>query len=151
MFEQWIVAALHVLTLGIGMSAIVARSIALRNVARGDRGALGQALMADNFWGVAALLWLSTGLVRVFSGVEKGSAYYAANSFFWVKMALFALIIVLELRPMITLIRWRIQGARKQTPDLAPAGAFATSGAIQTVLLVVMVLLATGMARGLGM
>lgn len=150
MVERWFVAALHVLTLGIGMAGIVARSIALRNVARGDSGAVAQALNADNAWGLAAILWLVTGLLRAFAGLEKGTDYYLANSLFWVKMALFGLIFVLELRPMITLIRWRIQRGRGQTPDLAPAGDFARAGAIQIILLVVMVFLASAMARGFG-
>ena len=34
-------------------------------------------------------LWLVTGLLRAFAGLEKATAFYISNGFFYVKMALF--------------------------------------------------------------
>jgi len=34
---------------------------------------------ADNWYGVAAILWVVTGLLRAYGGLEKGSAYYLEN------------------------------------------------------------------------
>ena len=38
-----------------------------------------------------------TGLLRAFAGLEKGSAYYLANSTFHLKIGLFLLILALEI------------------------------------------------------
>jgi putative membrane protein len=106
---------------------------------------------ADSWWGIAALLWLVTGSIRAFGSLEKGSAYYLHNHFFLAKMGLLGLILALEVSPMVTLIRWRIQLARGQQPDTAAAPRFARISMLQAVLVVLMVLAATAMARGLGM
>ncbi len=101
--------------------------------------------------GVAAILWIGTGLVRAFGGFEKGSFYYLHNHFFWAKMGLLATILILELRPMITLIQWRRVVAGGGLPDTRMASRFAQISFVQAALVVLMVLAATGMARGYGM
>ena len=83
-------------------------------------------------------------------GLEKGSAYYVHNGLFLLKMALLGLILVLELQPMITFIRWRQQLAKGQPVDAARAQRFATISAIQAGLVLLMVLAATAVARGHG-
>jgi uncharacterized membrane protein len=46
-------------------------------------------LAADNAWGIAAALWIVSGLGRVlFGGKETG--FYWRNGFSWTKLALFA-------------------------------------------------------------
>lgn len=144
----WTLAALHLVALALGWGGVWARALALRQ--RPGPDDLSWVFHADNLWGIAALLWLVTGLWRAFGGVEKGTIYYLGNALFRVKMALFVLIFVLEIRPMVTLIRWRIQLAKGQTPDTSPALLFARISFIQGLLLLLMVLAATGMARGWG-
>ena len=58
-------------------------------------------LAADAAWGAAAGLWIVSGLGRVFFG-GKEPGFYWRNGFFWMKLALFGAIVVLELAPMIT-------------------------------------------------
>ncbi|MBK9514165.1 MAG: DUF2214 family protein [Flavobacteriales bacterium] len=70
--------------------------------------------LADNWYGVAALCWVITGLWRAFGGLEKGSEFYLESHWFIGKMGLFALVFLFELWPMVTLVRWRID--RKRTP-----------------------------------
>ena len=113
-------------------------------------GTPNDAPMALGWWGVAAILWIGTGLARAFGGFEKGSFYYLHNHFFWAKMALLAAILILELRPMIALIQWRRVAARDGVPDTRAARRFAQISFIQAGLVVLMVLAATGMARGYG-
>jgi putative membrane protein len=149
MLIRWLFAALHLLALGVGLGAVWARGRGLRNEL--DAAGLRRVFYADSWWGIAALLWIGTGLVRAFGGLEKGSAYYLHNHLFWGKMALLALILLLELGPMIGLIRWRLQLARGEQPDTRSAPAFARISFLQAVLVVLMVLVATGMARGYGM
>lgn len=147
MLLRWSFAAVHLLALGIGLMGVWMRGRTLREVL--DPASLRRAFFFDNLWGVAAGLWLVTGLWRAFSSLEKGSAYYLSSTAFWVKMGLLGLVLALEVWPMVTLIRWRLQLGRGATVDTGPAGAIATISLIQTVLTVLMVLAATTMARGL--
>jgi putative membrane protein len=115
-----------------------------------DRDGLHRAFLADTFWGIAAGLWIITGLIRAFTGLEKGSAYYLGNSMFLIKMGLLGLILILEVWPMMTLIRWRAQLRQGQLPDTSAAAAIARISQLQVVLIVLMVFAATAMARGIG-
>ena len=118
---RWFFASLHLLALGLGLGAVLARGIALRG-GHPSRGALRAAFTADGFWGIAAVLWLATGLYRAFGGIEKGAGYYGHNAFFMAKMGLFILILILEAGPMMTLIRWRVALRKGTEPDLGAAG-----------------------------
>src|SRR5918999_5242292 len=102
-------AWLHLIALGIGFWAVFARGQALREAARELPGtaALRRAFHADAHWGVAAVLWLATGLWRYLGSTEKATGYYNSNHIFLTKMTLFVVIVGLEIRPMITLVRWR--------------------------------------------
>lgn len=60
-------------------------------------------------------------------------------------MGLLGLILALEIWPIATLIRWRLQLGRGATPDTTSAPTIATISAVQTGLTVLMVLAATAM------
>jgi putative membrane protein len=64
-------------------------------------------------------------------------------------MALLASILLLEIRPMITLIRWRLLVARGAAPDAGAALTIVRISYVQALLLIGMVFAATAMARGL--
>ncbi len=115
---RWLLAAVHLLALGVGLGAVWARGRALQ--APLDVPALRRVFYADTWWGIAAVLWIGTGLVRAFGGYEKGAFYYLHNHVFWAKMGLLA------------------------------ANRFARISFVQAVLVVLMVLAATAMARGYG-
>ncbi len=145
---RWLLASLHLLALGVGLGAVWARGRAL--LAQLDVPGLRRVFYADTWWGVAAALWIGTGVIRAFGGYEKGSFYYLHNRLFWAKMVLLAAILVLELGPMIALIRWRAAVARGNVPDTRAAHRFAGISFAQAALVVLMVLAATAMARGFG-
>ena len=145
---RWLLAAVHLLALGIGLGAIWARARALS--ATLDAAALRRVFYADSVWGIAALLWVASGLARLLGGTEKRTAYYFHNDFFLAKMALFVAVLALEIWPMITLIRWRIQTARGTAISTDRAGAMARISALQAALVVAMAFAATAMARGYG-
>jgi putative membrane protein len=149
MMARWLAASLHLLALGIGLGAVWARGRALRSSL--DAGTLRQVFLADTLWGLAAILWISTGLWRLLAGLEKGTGYYLQNHVFLTKMALLALVLLLEIRPMITLIRWRKTVARGQAPDTTAAPLLARISFVQAGLIVLMVFAAAAMARGVGM
>jgi len=148
MLLPWIVAATHVLALGIGLGAVWVRARGLRGPL--DQAGLRRVFAADAAWGVAALLWISTGLWRAFGGLEKGTAFYLASHAFHAKMGMLLLILALEIAPAIALVRWRRQAARGETVDTSRAGRYATTSVIQALLVVGMVLAATAMARAMG-
>jgi putative membrane protein len=117
------IAALHYLALALGLGAVFARGLRLRDLKRSPRNpdVLARLLTTDSVWGLAALLWIGTGLVRVFGSMEKGSGFYLRNGFFLVKMGLFVVLLALEVFPMMTFIRWRIArsgGAAFANPPL---------------------------------
>lgn len=66
-------------------------------------------------------------------------------------MALLGLILVLEVWPMVTLIRWRVQLGRGKQLDTTMARTLARISWVQTGLVFLMVFAATAMARGYGM
>ncbi len=146
-------AVVHLLALGIGLGAIYARARALNTLTAPD--ALRRVFACDNWWGAAAGLWIITGVWRAFGGLEKSPAYYWNNHVFYAKMAMFALIFLLEVWPMVTLIRWRSASRKQALPplaDLAPTGRrLARISDVQTLLVAGVVVAAAMMARGYGL
>ena len=143
-----IVSALHVLTVALGLGSVYARGRALRGPL--DEGALRRLFAADTLWGVAALLFVATGLARAFGGLEKGTAFYLGSHLFWTKMALFVAIVVLEIWPMLTFLAWRRARGRGARPDTSRARALYVVNHVQMLLAVLMVFVASFMARGYG-
>lgn len=144
---RWLLAWFHLLALAVGFGAVFARRKALLELRNGGR--IGMVFFADNFWGAAAGVWVVTGLARAFGPIEKGAEYYFGQPLFLAKMVLFVAILVLEIGPMVGLIRWRIQVARGEPVDTSPALRWGRISMIQTMMLVAMVGLATAVARGL--
>jgi putative membrane protein len=97
---------------------------------------------------VAAALWLVTGLLRAFAGLEKGSAFYLGSALFWAKMALFVSVVVLELHPMIAFIRWRADLRRGRRPDTRGARKLYVLNHVEMAVVIVIVFVASFMARG---
>jgi putative membrane protein len=143
-----VVSALHVLALAVGLPSVYFRGRALRG--RLDADGLRQLFAADNLWGLAAGLWLVTGLLRAFGGLEKGTAFYLASTLFWTKMGLFALILALEIWPMTTFIRWRLSRRRGALPDTSAARGLYLVNHMEMAVVVLMVFVAAFMARGFG-
>jgi putative membrane protein len=146
---KWLLAIVHLLGMAIGVGSVWARGRALAGTL--DKPGISRVLTADNWWGLSAILLVVTGLLRAFAGYEKGTEYYVMNNFFNLKMALLIGIVLLEIWPMVTFIRWRIAGGRGQAVDTSRVSLFSWVSTVQAILLVVMVVFATGMARGFGM
>ncbi|MGH7372868.1 MAG: DUF2214 family protein [Candidatus Rokuibacteriota bacterium] len=143
-----VASSLHLLALAIGLPAVFLRGRALKGPL--DAPGLRRLLAADTVWGLAAVLWIVTGLLRAFGGLEKGTEFYLRSPLFWTKMALFLVVVLLEIGPMVTFIRWRVQLGRGQTVDTSPARALYTLNHIELAIVVVMLFVASLMARGVG-
>jgi putative membrane protein len=146
---RWILATVHLLGMALSVASSFARARAFRGTL--DRAGVLRILAADNWWGVSFIIMLSTGLWRVLGSLDKGTDYYLSQPTFHAKMGLLALILILEIRPMITLIRWRVALGRGQSVDTSRASAFARISTIQGVLVILMVFAATALARGIGL
>ncbi len=145
---SYLLATLHILTFGIGLYAIWSRANALKKLK--DASGLNEVFKADSLWGLAALLWIATGLWRAFGGLEKGSHYYLHSKTFIAKMVLFLLVFIIEIKPMLTLIQWRIKKRKNEPIDFSSARLLARLSHIELGLVAIIVFLATAMARGLG-
>jgi putative membrane protein len=145
-------AAIHLVALGLGLGAVLERGTAVRLPISAD--SLRRAFRADTRWGVAAVLWIGTGIWRLLAATEKSPGYYMTNRLFLAKMLLLVLILGLEVRPMITLIRWRAALAKGASPeavaDPGVARRIALVSHAQAVLVVLMIFAAVAMARGYG-
>jgi putative membrane protein len=142
---RWLLATVHLLAFGIGLGAIWVRARSLRAVP--DPAAIARALRADAWWGIAALLWIGTGLPRLFLGTEKPTDYYLASHLFWLKMLLFLGVLLLEIGPAIALTRWRLAIRKREAPDTTRASRWAQVSRVEFALVLAMLLVATAVAR----
>jgi putative membrane protein len=143
-----LVSALHVFGVALGLGSVFARGRALRGTL--DDAGLRRLFTADAAWGIAALVLLASGVARAFAGLEKGTAFYLASHMFWLKMTLFVVIVLLEIWPMATFIRWRAVVARGGRPDVSRARALYLVTHVEMALAALMVVVAALMARGFG-
>ncbi|WP_217475229.1 DUF2214 family protein [Stutzerimonas stutzeri] len=105
----------------------------------------------DLAFGIAAGLVLITGAARAMR-YGKGLDYYLNNSFFHAKIGLFVVVALMSMLPTVTFLRWRPALKAGQVPVVGPSTARWVKTVIRLELLALLLLplLATLMARGLG-
>jgi len=105
----------------------------------------------DAAYGVAALVLLVVGLLRVIY-TEKGTAYYFHSGTFLAKLTLFVIVGLLSIYPTMQFLRWRPALREQRAPQLDPAtrSRLRMLVHIELTLLLVILLLAPMMARGIG-
>lgn len=106
----------------------------------------------DAIYGGAAMLLVLAGFGRVFLGL-KGSGFYIGNPVFWAKIIAFAALGLISIQPTMRILAWRKQA--KADPGFSPTTA-EISGVrklvhAETAALVLVVIFASMMARGIGM
>ena len=140
----------HLLALGVGLGGVWGRARALHDSLRepADPRSIRRALIADTWWGIAAVVWIVTGLWRLIAGTEKATVFYLGNHAFYAKMGMLLAILALEAWPMMTLIRWR---TGKVEPHARDVGRIEVISYVECALVLAMVFAAVAMARGLGM
>ena len=145
MVTSALLSAIHMLTLALGLGAVVLRGRALARPL--DEAGWQRLLAADNLWGIAAGLWIASGVARVFFG-GKAPGFYWRNGFFWIKLALFGIVFALELTPMITFMRVRSARKRRTALPRFSVDAYRRINTAEVVLVVAIVFAAAFMARG---
>ena len=105
----------------------------------------------DSTYGVFAAVVLTAGFARVFLGAKPAS-FYTTSSTFWLKIATFAAVGLLSIRPTIRYLRWR--RALTEDPEFAPAVGEVTAARrainAQISLFASIPILAALTARGIG-
>jgi putative membrane protein len=146
---DWLLASLHHLAI-FTLAAILAFELALTSAEVNGRAILRLARV-DSWYGAMAAMALAAGLARVFMGV-KGPEYYAANSLFWIKMALFAAIAAISVLPTLRYIVWRREARRDPDFRVGRKAVASVRAALWTevALFAFMPIAAAGMARGFG-
>ncbi|MCW0464371.1 DUF2214 family protein [Xanthomonas sacchari] len=141
-----ILASLHHLAMLLLIAALVAEWTLLR--APPDHRQLARLVRADAGYGLAALLILVVGALRVRYGL-KGADYYLHTPWFWAKLGTFAAIGLISLVPTLRLLRWRRQARLQPTwsPNAAQVRTLQRLIGVELGLLAVLVVLAAAMAR----
>ncbi len=106
---------------------------------------------ADLALGMSAGLLLLFGFLRVFY-FEKGSEYYFANVFFWIKLLLIVIAGIISQYPSLEIRRWRSELKQEIAPELS-SGLVARLKKIihwELVLIGGILICASLMAKGFG-
>ncbi|WP_263140719.1 DUF2214 family protein [Pseudomonas sp. RIT-PI-AD] len=105
----------------------------------------------DIAYGASAALVLASGVARLL-WFAKGSTYYLHNLLFHAKAGLFLLVLLVSLLPTLTFLGWRRELRAGRLPEVSARRGRRVIAAIrlELLLLMLMPLLATLMARGLG-
>lgn len=150
MIVDALLAYLHFTAILILASALGAEALLLRAQAGADT--LRSLVRADILYGIASVVVIVTGLLRLFYGA-KGHAFYVANPIFWLKMGLFAAVGLLSIAPTLRFIRWRRQldADASWLPPTHEVAATRRLVFMELHLLALIPLAAVFMARGLGM
>ena len=104
----------------------------------------------DLWYGVSAVMLLVAGVLRVIYG-GKGYQFYVESTLFWVIMALVLIISILSIYPTIRYIRW---GTIAEGGMVVPDAEFMRIRSllrIQVIGVLLVLLVAPAMARGMGL
>ncbi len=150
MFLDWLLASFHHLAV-FSLAGILAAELALTAAILDGRAVLRLARI-DAWFGIMAAIVVAAGLLRVFFAA-KGFDYYLANTFFWIKMALFVAVGVISTVPTFSFIGWRsqIRADAAFHPPAAEVSRLRKALYAEAALFALIPLCAAAMARGYGM
>jgi putative membrane protein len=100
----------------------------------------------DLIYGIAAALVILVGFGRAIFAA-KGWSYYSHNGFFWAKIATFALIGLLSVKPTVAFMRWKKSDV---LPDALALRGVRLMLHVELTLFVLLPIFAAAMARGYG-
>jgi len=109
-------------------------------------------IVADVIYGVAGLVLLVSGIIRV-KYFGQGVDFYTHNPIFWFKIALYIVVGLLSLYPTVTYILWAIPLSRNNLPSITSdlVSRFRIIINIELIGFSVIPLFATLMSRGIGL
>lgn len=141
-----LLAALHYLGAMVLLACLVAEHLLLKPEL--DQARARSLARIDQIYGLTAIVQIASGVARLYS--EKGVAFYLHNPLFHTKLAVFILLGLLSIYPTIRFIAWN--KAAKSSALLMPAEyrRVIMLVRVELLLLLVLPLLASLMARGFG-
>ncbi len=145
-----VVAYVHYLSFMLCFGALVLERRLVK--AHPERQEATLMVITDIVYGIAALLLLLSGILRVLH-YGQGSDFYTLNPLFWWKVGLYLSVGALSLYPTITYILWAIPLRKGELPQVSEglAGRLRWILNIELVGFASIPLLATLMARGVGL
>lgn len=140
---------LHFIFVFVVVGALAGEAFVLRLPVTGALARL--LLRIDLFYGIGAVGVIVAGVARVVLGA-KGYDYYLHQPFFWVKMALFALVGLVSVAPTLAYFRWNTAagGEAAFVVDASAHKRIRRLVMIELHLLALIPLAAALMARGIG-
>jgi len=108
-------------------------------------------LRMDAAYGMSAMLLIVVGFLRVFY-TEKGATYYFGSAPFILKISLFVIVGLLSIKPTREFLSWRAMLTQQQLPVFSDdkRRIIRRTIHIELTLLVIILLCAALMARGIG-
>lgn len=103
----------------------------------------------DRYYGLIAGLVILVGIGRVFYGL-KGWEFYVFNWMFWAKMAAFAAVGLLSIRPTLSFVAWNRQASADKRFEVPAAELASVRAALRAQALVFLLIpvFAASMVRG---
>ena len=150
MFNQALFAYLHYLSIIVLIITIVVELILFKPKMRRDEAIIVQ--RADGIYGLASIMVLITGFLRVIY-FAKGWDYYFSNDIFLIKLGLFIVVGLLSIYPTRVFLRWRKELKENNEfleVDPAVANRIILILRLEAFLVFLIPLLAAFMARGIG-
>lgn len=149
MLIDFLLASVHHILIVAIVASLAAELVLVR--APFDKANITRLVVFDGIYGTSAGLIFIVGILRLIYGL-KGWEFYAGNHAFWTKMALFVAMGLFSIKPTMQFMRWR--KALTADPGYAvPADEIAGVRRflhIETLLLVLIPVVAAAMARGIG-
>jgi putative membrane protein len=146
--DAWLAIAHHLAVFGVG--AVLAAEWALLRPGL-DAPRIERLARIDSAYGALAAIVLAAGFGRVFLGAKPAS-FYLDSTTFWLKIAAFAGVGLLSIRPTIGYLRWRkatrIDPASTPTDEAVAQAHRAVN--TQIAVFTAIPVLAALMARGIG-
>ncbi len=144
-----LVAFAHFLAFFVLTAALVLQLVLIRESPEIDTAKRIQ--RADRASGLAALLLLLFGFLRVFL-FEKGGVYYFDNHFFQIKLGLFAIAGLISIYPTLQYLRWNREIKQGLAPNLTESMCRRLKRIVhwQLIMIVGILLCASMMAQGIG-
>lgn len=147
--DAWLAIAHHLAIFGVFAVLIAEWAIVRPGMDRADIHRLGR---VDALYGALAALVLTAGVSRVIWGA-KPAGFYLENPVFWFKLAAFASVGVLSIRPTIRYLGWRrvIDSDGGALPAAAEVSSARRAIHLQLAVFAAIPPLAALMARGIGL
>lgn len=145
-----ILAIFHHLLVFSLAGIIAAEFVLIRNTL--DASSLRRLGRIDRHYGMIAMLVIIAGLARVLYGL-KGWEFYVYNWVFWAKIAAFAIVGLLSIRPTMRIIAWNRQSAGNAAFKVPDDELTSVRKAIlaQAIVFLLIPVFAAAMARGYGL